>query len=291
MTLPEIRIALDARDRLGEGPGWDDERGELVRVDITGSRVHGWSPESGPTWSIEVEGEVGAAVLRKDGGLVLAIDHALVLRDPDGSERVLATAEEDKDENRFNDCRADPQGRLWAGTMSRVRTPGAAALYRLEPGGELEQVLDGTAISNGIGWSPDGETMYFVDSPSQKLDALDFDPATGAISNRRTIAEVDPADGLPDGLTIDAEGGVWVALFAGGALRRYAPDGTLEAHVELPLTNPTCPAFGGPELETLYLTTAWHKLTPEQHAAEPLAGALLAFEPGVRGLPRHRFGG
>lgn len=291
MSQPEIRIVLDARDRLGEGPGWDDRADELVRVDITGSKVHGWSPESGPTWTIEVEGEVGAAVLREGGGLVLAIDHKLVLRDPDGSERVIATAEEEKDENRFNDCRADPQGRLWAGTMSRVRTPNSSGLYRLEAGGELEQVLDGTAISNGIGWSPDQETMFFIDSPSQKIDAFDFDAATGAISNRRTIAEVDPADGLPDGLTIDAEGGVWVALFAGGALRRYAPDGTLEEQIELPLTNPTCPAFGGPDLDTLYVTTAWHKLTPEQHAAEPQAGALLALQPGVRGLPRNRYAG
>jgi sugar lactone lactonase YvrE len=291
MPPPEIRIVHDGRDRLGEGPSWDERAQELVRVDITGSRVHGWSPTHGPTWTIEVEGEVGAAVLREEGGLVLAIDHTLVLRDADGTQRTIATVEENKDENRFNDCRADPQGRLWAGTMSRKRTPGSAALYRMEPGGELEQVLGGTAISNGIGWSPDGHTMYFIDSPSQKLDAFDFEPSSGVISNRRTLAEVDPADGLPDGLTVDAEGGIWVALFAGGALRRYGPDGTTEAQIELPLTNPTCPAFGGPRLDTLYVTTAWHKLTPEQHAAEPQAGALVALEPGVRGLRRNRFAG
>lgn len=290
-TAPRVRIALDRRDLLGEGPHWDAQAGELVRVDIRNGRVHGWDPASGADWTISVDGEVGAAIPRVGGGLLLAVDHDLLAREPDGTQRTLATVERELDANRFNDCRCDARGRLWAGTMSRTRTTGAAALYRLEPGGELERVIDDTTISNGIGWSPAGDRMYFVDSTTQQIDVLDYDEATGAIAGRRPFATVDPADGLPDGLAVDAEGGVWLCLFGGGALRRYDDAGSLSAVVPLPVTNPTCPAFGGPDLGTLYVTSARHRLTDEQLAAEPLAGALLALEPGVRGLPRHRFGG
>lgn len=286
-----VRIALDARDQLGEGPHWDHVAGELLRVDIAHGRVHGWDPAGGGRWTWELGGEVSAVVPCEPGGHVLAIGHALVVRDETGRLETIAVAEADRDENRFNDCRADPQGRLWAGTMSKRRTPGTAALYRLSPGGPLERALDGTTISNGIGWSPDGRRMYFVDSTSQRIDALDFDPATGAISERRPFVEIAAADGLPDGIAIDAEGGLWVCLFGGGAVRRYGPDGALDAVVPLPVTNPTCPAFGGPDLTTLYVTSARHRLSPAQLAAEPLAGALLALDPGVRGMPANRFAG
>jgi len=286
-----IRIALDAGDQLGEGPHWNSPAGELTRVDITGRRVHAWRPDTGATWSLTVEGEVGAAIPRAGGGLVLAVDHDLILRDADGTQRVVATAEPDIADNRFNDCRADARGRLWAGTMSRSRVPGTAALYRLEPDGELMPALDRITISNGLGWSPAGDRMYFIDSPTQRIDVCDFDAATGTISDRRPLATVDPADGLPDGLTVDREGGVWVCLFGGAAIRRYGAEGSLDADVRLPLTNPTCPAFGGPDLATLFVTTARHRLTPARLAAEPRAGALLAFEPGVRGLPGQAFGG
>jgi sugar lactone lactonase YvrE len=286
-----VRVALDARDQLGESPWWDADAGELVRADIVRGRVHGWAPAGGASWSFELDGEVGAVVPRAGGGQLIALDRTLRLRDADGTLRELAHVERDLPDNRFNDCRADPQGRLWAGTMSKLRAPGTAALYRLAPGGEIERVVAGTTISNGLGWSPQGDRMYFVDSTTQRIDALDFDGATGAISERRPLATIDPADGLPDGLAVDAEGGVWLSLFGGGAIRRYDADGTLDAVVPLPVTNPTCPAFGGPDLATLYVTSARHRLTPEQLAAEPLAGALLALEPGVRGLPANRFAG
>jgi sugar lactone lactonase YvrE len=175
--------------------------------------------------------------------------------------------------------------------MSRTRTPGAAALYRLEPDGRLAVAIPRTTISNGLGWSPDGARMYFIDSTTQRVDVLDFDGGSGVISGRRPFAVVDPADGLPDGLAVDAEGGVWVCLFGGAAVRRYDARGRLDAVVPLPVTNPTCPAFGGADLRTLYVTSARHRLTPEQLAAEPLAGALLELDPGVAGLPVHRFAG
>jgi sugar lactone lactonase YvrE len=286
-----VRVALHASDQLGEGPFWDDRADELLRVDITRGLVHVWSPARGEARTQAVGGEVGAVVPRADApGWVLAVGHRLVLRDGD-EERGLAAVEEDLDDNRFNDCRCDPQGRLWAGTMSRQRTPGTAALYRLMPGAELEQVITGTTISNGLGWSPAGDRMYFVDSTTQRIDVLDFDGATGAIANRRPFAAIAPPDGLPDGLAIDAEGGVWVCLFGGAAIRRYGPDGALDAAIALPTSNPTSAAFGGPDLGTLYVTTARHRLSAAQLAAEPLAGAVLALESGVRGLPGNRFAG
>jgi sugar lactone lactonase YvrE len=175
--------------------------------------------------------------------------------------------------------------------MSKQRVAGSAALYRLAPGAALEQVIAGTTISNGLAWSPSGERMYFVDSTTQRIDVFDFDAATGDIADRRTLAEIDPRDGLPDGMTVDAEGGVWVCLFGGAAIRRYGPDGRLDAAIALPATNPTSAVFGGADLRTLYITTARHRLSPRQLTAELLAGAVLALEPGVSGLPGNRFAG
>ncbi|MEN3283643.1 MAG: hypothetical protein V7607_4783 [Solirubrobacteraceae bacterium] len=285
------RPAIDAGDHLGEGPYWDDRTDELIWVDITGGRIHAWSPPKRAVRTESVHREVSAVIPRADRrGQVLAAGHGLLLRDGD-TERVLAVVEEDLLENRFNDCKCDPQGRLWAGTMSKTRTPGTAALYRLTPGGEIERVIVGTTISNGLAWSPTGDTMYFIDSTTQRIDAFDFDSATGDIANRRALAEIDPDHGLPDGMTIDAEGGIWICLFGGAAIRRYTPEGRLDTDITLPTTNPTSPVFGGADLRTLYITTARHRLTPTQLATEPLAGAVLALEPGVQGLPGNRFAG
>jgi sugar lactone lactonase YvrE len=289
--MTSAEVALDAGDQLGEGPFWDELRGELLRVDISGGLVHGWSPSTGSAWTREYEGEVGAAIPRAGrDGLVLAAGHRIVLDDGDET-RVLARVEEHLSANRFNDGKCDPQGRLWAGTMSNDGPPGAAALYRLDPGGEPERVVAGTTISNGLGWTPGGERMYFIDSTTGRVDVFDFDSGSGAISNRRPFARIDPADGLPDGMTVDAEGGVWVCLFGGGAVRRYCEDGALDAVIPMPVTNPTSLAFGGPDLRTLYVTSARHGMSSEQLAAEPEAGAVLALEPGVAGLPGNRFAG
>jgi sugar lactone lactonase YvrE len=285
------RVALHARDELGEGPFWDERTGELLRVDIARGRIHAWCPASERVATREIAGEVSAVLPRADApGWVVAAGHELLLLEGD-QERTLAVVERDEPDTRFNDCKCDPQGRLWAGTMSRTRRPGAGALYRLAAGAGIERVIAAATISNGLGWSPDGERMYHVDSTTQRIDVLDFDGADGAVANRRPFAAIDPRDGLPDGLAVDAEGGVWLCLFGGGAVRRYGPDGALEAAIALPVTNPTSPVFGGPDLRTLYVTTARHRLTLGQLAVEPLAGAVLALEPGVRGLPGHRFAG
>ena len=289
--MTSAEIALEAGDQLGEGPFWDELRGELLRVDISRGLVHGWNPSTGAAWRRECDGEVGAAVPRAAGdGLVMAVGRRILLDEGEGV-RLLASVEEDRPGNRFNDCKCDPAGRLWAGTTSGERSPGKASLYRLAPGHDVERVISNTTISNGLGWSPAGDRMYFIDSPTQRLDVFDYDGDTGEIADRRAFAEIDPSDGLPDGMTVDSEGGVWVCLFGGGAVRRYGEDGGLEAGVELPVTNPTSLVFGGPDLRTLYVTSARHNLSEEQLAAEPLAGAVLALEPGVAGLPGNRFAG
>jgi sugar lactone lactonase YvrE len=289
--MPSTEIALDAGDQLGEGPFWDELRGELLRVDISRGLVHGWNPSTGTAWRRECDGEVGAAVPRAGGdGLVLAVGRRIMLDEGEGV-RVLASVEEDRPGNRFNDCKCDPAGRLWAGTMSGERARGEASLYRLAPRGEIERVISGTTISNGLGWSPGGDRMYFIDSTTQRIDVFDYDAESGQISGRRAFAEIDPSAGLPDGMTVDSEGGVWVCLFGGGALRRYGEDGALEGHLELPVTNPTSAVFGGPDLRTLYVTSARHRLSEEQLAAEPLAGAVFALRPGPAGLPGNRFAG
>jgi sugar lactone lactonase YvrE len=286
-----VRPVIEVGDHLGEGPHWDERTGELLWVDITQGRIHAWSPPDGRVRTEALGGEVSAVIPRAvSPGRVVAAGHCLLLRDGD-AEPTLAVVEKDLPDNRFNDCKCDPQGRLWAGTMSKTRAPGTAALYRLVPGRELERVIDGTTISNGLAWSPSGDTMYFIDSTTQRVDAFDFEAATGDMSDRRTLIEIDPNDGLPDGMTVDAEGGIWICLFGGAAIRRYTSDGALEASIPLPTTNPTSPCFGGPDLRTLYVTTARHRLTPDQLATEPLAGALLALAPGVPGLPGNRFAG
>jgi sugar lactone lactonase YvrE len=288
---PTVRVALRARDELGEGPFWDERTGELLRVDIARGRIHAWDPVGDRVTTHDVAAEVSAVLPRAAAaGWLVAAGHRLLLRDGD-DRRTLAIVERDVPDNRFNDCKCDPQGRVWAGTMSKRRAPGTAALYRLAPGGEIERVIAGTTISNGLGWSPSGERMYFVDSTTQRIDVLDFDGADGRVADRRALVEVDPRNGLPDGLAVDAEGGIWVCLFGGGAVRRYGPDGALDAAIRLPVTNPTSPVFGGADLRTLYVTSARHRLSLGRLALEPLAGAVFALDPGVAGLPGNRFAG
>ncbi len=285
-----VSIAVLGPDQLGEGPVWDDRNGVLVRVDISGRLVHRWNPTTGEASSAATHGDVGAVVLCEDGGRVLAIECELWRVDAAGKMTLLADVET-KPGVRFNDCRADPRGRLWAGTLHRDREHGQAALYRLDPENVMTMVLPERTISNGIGWSPDGTTMYYIDSTTQQIVQFAYDLDSAQLGEQQVFADIDPTDGLPDGLTVDAEGGVWVCLFGGGRLRRYQPDGSLEEEIVLPLTNPTCPGFGGSDLRTLYVTTARHRLSDEQLAREPLAGAVLQLVPGVAGLPVNRYAG
>jgi sugar lactone lactonase YvrE len=286
-------VVLDCRNELGETPVWDEAAGLLHWVDIFAGAVWSLDPASGEAHRFEHPTVVGSVVPRERGGLVLAAGRALVATDLDGNgAEALCEVEPDRPGNRFNDCRVDPAGRFFGGTkVNAPGEPGRGAFYRIGADLQPHVAIAETGIANGIGWSPDGATLYFIDSPLQRIDAYEFDPATGELGARHTVADIDPADGLPDGLTVDAEGGIWVALANGWKVRRYAPTGRLEEELTTPVRNPTCPGFGGPDLATLYLTSAHLRSDPTYADDTPLAGALFALDAGVRGLPSPAFSG
>jgi sugar lactone lactonase YvrE len=197
------------------------------------------------------------------------------------------------DNVRFNDGACDPAGRFWAGTEAwDMKTP-IASLYRLDPDGSVHEMLTGIAESNGLAWSPDATVFYYTDSgeDSSRIRAFSFDLAAGTLGDEYDLIRFGPGEGFADGLVVDAEGCLWIAMWEGGCVRRYSPDGELIARFPVPCSQPTCPGFGGPDLDELYLTTAWEGMAGEQRAAEPLAGHLLRARPGVRGVPQACYGG
>jgi sugar lactone lactonase YvrE len=282
-------LAVDARAELGEGPLWDARTGELLWVDINQGVVHRFHPASGADRPFHVGQPVGAVAPRAAGGYVLAVrDGFAVSGDDGGGVELVAPVEADRQEMRMNDGACDSRGRFWAGTMHLDCTTCAGSLYRLDPGGAVTRMLADVTISNGIGWSLDDRVMYFVDTGTPGIDAFDFDSESGAIGGRRRLATVEEGAGTPDGLIVDAEGCLWVALWDGWAVRRYAPDGTHLATVEVPAARVTKPAFGGAGLADLYITTAAADAPdPEQ----PHAGGIFHARPGVAGSPAHAFAG
>ena len=235
---------------------------------------------------------VGAVAPASGGGWVLAAGTGFVHVDALGAVHELAQPEAGRTDVRMNDGACDAVGRFWAGTMAYDERPGAGALYRLELDGRCTTMLTGLTISNGIGWSPDGTTMYLADSGTARVDAFDFDPTSGDLGRRRTIITIDEPGVAPDGLTVDEDGGIWVALWDGGAVRRYAPDGTLLTEVELPVDRPTSCAFGGPDRSTLYVTTARHGLDEGALTRQPEAGHVFRIDGlGTTGMPCNPYRG
>ena len=283
-------IAFDGHAALGEGPVWDDEHQRLVWVDILPGLVHRFDPATGDDHLFRAGKQVGSAGLRHGGGLVLAVEDGFALLDP-GWQRLdqVAVVEHSGPPVRFNEGKCDPAGRFLAGTMAYDETSAAGALYRLGTDLAVTKLFDGVTISNGLAWTPDGATMYYIDSPTQGVDAFDYDAATGRLGNRRRVVDIPAEAGLPDGMTLDANGCLWVALWGGSAVHRYTPDGRLDTVLPFPATNITCPVFGGPGLGTLYVTSAREGLDERQLAAQPHAGALFAADVGACGLPTLRF--
>jgi sugar lactone lactonase YvrE len=285
-------IAFDAGATLGEGPVWDEERQRLLWLDILPGLVHRFDPATGSDDIFGVGKPVGSASLRRGGGLVLAVEDGFALLDP-AWQRLdqVAVIEHPGPPARFNEGKCDPAGRFLAGTMRYDQTAGAGSVYRLDPGLTVTKLLDGVTISNGLAWTADGTTMYYIDSPTQGVDAFRYDIDTGRLANRRRVVDIPAAAGLPDGMTIDADGCLWVALYGGSAVHRYAPEGHLDATVHFPATNTTCPVFGAREFDQLYVTSARDGLDERQLAAQPHAGAVFAVDVGARGLPGLRFAG
>lgn len=278
----------DVTAELGEGPYWVPEDDCLLWVDIPRNQLHRTYLPSGETVTMDLDA-VSAVFPAAGGGILTAGGSRLTAHFPaERGERWLSRTVSEvpaREDVRFNDASVDPAGRVWVGSMHTGETDPAGELYRLDPGGVLTTVLKGVTVSNGIGWSPDGTRMYYVDSPTRRVDVFDYDPATGEAYQRRAFADLSGAAGVPDGLTVDADGCVWVVIHGGGALHRLAPDGTADAVVELPVAAPTSLAFGGPGLSDLYVTTASRGLSEAERAAQPLAGRLLRLRPGPVGLP------
>lgn len=284
-----VELVHDAQAQLGEGPVWSRDEAVLYWVDIDLGRVHRFDAVLGSDEHVEVGEPVGAVAPRRGGGLVLALKSGFARIDEwRGPLRRLAAVEADRPDTRMNDGACDARGRFWAGTMSTTDTPEQGTLYRLDATGEATPMLGKITISNGIGWSPDNRTMYYADTPTGGIDAFDFDLERGTVANRRRLLDVEPGDGQPDGLVVDREGCLWVALWDGWAVRRYAPDGRLLGMVALPVARVTKCAFGGPSFDQLYITTAQPDApTPDQ----PYAGGLFLATPGVAGLAPTPFAG
>jgi sugar lactone lactonase YvrE len=283
---------MDTKAVLGEGPRWDAENDRLLWVDIDAGELHLLDPASGADRALPLGSKVCAAAPAAGGTVLAALADRLVLVDPtDGSQRPLARIPHRRSGMRLNDGVCDSAGRFWVGSMAEDEEPDLAALYRLDPDGTLQTVVTGISLSNGIGWSPDERTMYYIDSPTQRVDVFDFDAASGSLAGRRPFIEIPPEDGLPDGLAVDHEGALWVALFGGAKVRRYLPDGTLDRQVDLPTENVTACCLGGPDRRRLFITTASCQLPAERLAQQPLAGSLFALDVDVPGPPASTFAG
>ncbi len=273
----------DAVAYHGEGPVWSPRWGGLRWVDMLAGDVLSLTADG----SVERRhvGKVCAAVRpRSRGGAVLGLERGFALEDADGTLTVLDELWADEGV-RMNEGGCDPDGRFYCGSMAYDKRPGGGALYRLDPDRSVRAVLGEVTISNGLDWSPDGTRAYYNDTDTFRVDVFDYDRNAG-LTGRRPFAETRPA--RPDGLTVDAEGGVWVALSNGGAVRRYSADGALDEVVDLPVTKVTACTFGGPELDELYITTSREGLAAGD---EPLAGSLFRAVAGVAGQPVREFAG
>jgi sugar lactone lactonase YvrE len=278
-----VEVVVDGRALVGESPVWDATTGTLLWVDILRREIHRYSPARGSDTATRFDATIGAVVPRRDGGLVVAAGLGIALADEVTS--TLHWLADGARGDRMNDAACDPAGRLWAGTLTIEQRPGAAALYRLD-GAALTTVIGDVTLSNGLAWSLDGTTMYYADTPTERVDAFDYDVERGEIAGRRTFVDLHDVPGRPDGLTVDSQGGVWVAMARGGAVRHFDADGTSAGVVEIGTPAVTSCAFGGDALRDLYITTACVGLGEADLVRYPRAGALLCVpDVGVAGLP------
>ncbi|MBL1065408.1 SMP-30/gluconolactonase/LRE family protein [Streptomyces sp. 7-21] len=280
-----LEVAVRAQAELGEGPTWHVREQRLIWVDILSSRVHGYDPATGRRSVRVTEQHVGAAKPAAGGGLVVNLRDGVGQYDAGGTFRWLW--HDPVPGRRGNDAAVAPDGSLWAGTMRYDEGQGGGSLVRVTPDGEVSTILAEVTVSNGTGWSPDGKLVYYIDTPTRRVDVLTMTDDGGA-ADRRPLLSTEDVAGYPDGMTVDADGCLWVAFWEGGAVRRYTPDGRLDRTVAVPVSRPTACAFGGPDLTDLYITSARTGADP---AAEPLAGSVFVLPGAGRGLPQPEFGG
>ncbi len=276
---------------LGEGPVWEAKHQRLWWVDIERKEIHRFDPSdrSDETWTFP--DRVGFVIPTTRGDFIVGMQRGLVrFSEEDGASLPFAAPESHRPGNRFNDAKCDDAGRLWAGTMAVSETPEQGSLYRIETDLRITRVVEGVSISNGLAWSTDRRTLYYVDSPIRTVDAFDFDPATGEVANRRPVITI--PDGFPDGMCIDTKGHLWIAVWGGWKVDCRDPvSGQCLARIDVPVADVTSCCFGGPHWDELYITTSSRDLDAVGRQEQPLAGAVFVAKPGVTGPPTRRFAG
>ena len=286
-----IECVVRCGDQLGETPLWCDRTNKLWWVDIEQPKLQSWDPASAvhETRAIDTT-YLGSVALTRSSSHLVAMDLSLQIIDPASGETSHLVDVETGLDNRLNDGRVDARGRLWIGTMDNQLHRPNGGLYRVDPDGSVQRVLDDIIVSNGIAISPDARTLYFTDTRRFMTWAFDLDLDDGSITGRRLFADYSDSGERPDGACVDVDGCLWNAFFSDSRIVRYRPDGSIDRSIDLPVSNPTCACFGGSDLKTLFVTTASKFMSDEQLAAEPLAGALLAIDGVGQGLPENRFG-
>lgn len=283
---------MNDRAILGESPVWSAREGALYWIDTRAPRIYRLHLASGKRDDWDVPAKHSAIGLRRGGGLIVAMKTGLFFLDTaSGQYTPVVVPEPDRPENRTNDGKVDRAGRFWFGTMEEEGKTPTGRLYRLGADHALEAIEEGMTLPNGLGWSPDNRRFYCGDSKMGTLYVYDFDLASGAARNRRPFVQIPASEGMPDGATVDSQGYVWSARVDGWSVVRYAPDGSVDRTVELPVRRPTSVIFGGDDCKTLFITTATRSLSAEELAAQPLAGAVLALRVDVPGLPEPDYAG
>ncbi len=286
-------LLLDAQAQLGEGALWDEREGVLYWVDILGSQLHRYTPQTGTNETFAIRQHVSSVVLDEVGNIFVTVKDGFAQFDPQAKTlHLIASPEPPLVNARFNDGKADPAGRYWAGTMAYDFTPHAAVLYCLDTDGTISIKERDVTISNGIVWTPDHQTMYYVDSSPRVIYAFDYDKASGAITNGKIVVKVPESMGAPDGMAIDSEGQLWVAHWGYGAVVCWCPKtGEVIDEISVPASQVTSCAFGGDDLKTLYITSARDGLSDEALLSQPHAGGLFVAQTDVVGLPTYRYRG
>ena len=283
-TIP-AECVLDAKATLGEGPCWREQSMDLIWVDIENHLVCCFNPAKQENHTWDVGGKVGLAIPDTRGNLILGMTNGFLRFDTgSGDLTPIINPEPDKPNNRINDGKCDPLGRLWAGTMGLDESPNVGAFYQLDTNLKVSLFFDQVSVSNGMAWSEDQKTFYYIDSPTRKVDAFDCNLEAVTLFNRRTAFEIPDGMGYPDGMCIDSEGMLWVALWPGWGVARITPgNGEVLAKVEVPVESVTSCCFGGANLDELFITTANRDLDEAGREQQPLAGGLFHCRPGVTG--------
>lgn len=291
--MSQVEHRLGIQNNAGESPMWVPEEGALYWVDCEGDKLFRLDAGTGKHQVFPASLPVTAIGRRAKGGWIAATKKGIAFWDAKANRfEFIVDPEEGHADHRCNDAAVDRKGRFWVGTMNQKDlNASTGSLWRLDPDLKLHKIDTGFAVPNGIAFSPDDQTMYVTDMFHGKIVAYDFDLAAGSVSRRRDFAVLPKDAGIPDGLIVDAQGYIWSAHWGGWRVTRYAPDGRTDREVRLPVANVTCMAFGGPQLEELYITTAWAFLSDEERKKQPQAGDLFSMKPGVLGLPEPGFAG